>query len=82
MRHPDAYQMLAYCTAYGLDRGYLVYAKDSGAEPRVHRVRNTGQEIVVVTLDVEKEPDDLLADVHALARRVAVEAVDRQAQAA
>ncbi len=71
MRHPDAYQMLAYCTAYGLPRGYLVYAKDSGAEPRVHTIRNSGHEIEVVTLDVEKEPADLLADVDALAERVA-----------
>lgn len=74
MYHPDAYQMLAYCTAYGLPRGYLVYARDSGAESRTHTVRHSGQEIVVSALDVEKEPEDLLADVRALSDRVALDA--------
>ena len=73
MRHADAYQMLAYCTAYGLPRGYLVYAKDSEVEPRIHKIRNSGQEIAVATLDVEKEPEALLADVDVLADRVAQE---------
>jgi 5-methylcytosine-specific restriction enzyme subunit McrC len=72
MRHPDAYQMLAYCIAYDLRRGYLVYAKDSGHEPRLHRVRHSGHEIVVATIDVEKEPDGVLADVAAVARDIAL----------
>lgn len=76
MRHPDAYQMLAYCTAYGLSRGYLVYARDSGAEPRVHRVRNSDCEIVVATLDVELEPSELLVAVDQLAARVASAAAE------
>lgn len=71
MRHPDAYQMLAYCTAYGLPRGYLVYASDSGAEPAVHRIRNANVEIEVVTIDVGLKPDDLLRRARALALRVA-----------
>jgi 5-methylcytosine-specific restriction enzyme subunit McrC len=75
MYHPDAYQMLAYCTAYGLPRGYLVYARDSGAESRTHTVRRSGQEIVVFAVDVEKEPEELLADVRALADRVALDAL-------
>jgi 5-methylcytosine-specific restriction enzyme subunit McrC len=70
MRHDDAYQMLAYCTAYDLSRGYLVYAKDSGAKPRIHHVRNTQQQIVVETLDVEQEPDELLRSVDSLATRI------------
>ena len=41
LRHGDAYQMLAYCTAYGLRRGYLVYAKDTGIEATTHVVRPT-----------------------------------------
>ena len=72
MRHPDAYQMLAYCIAYGLPRGYLVYARDTGEESRTHRVRHSGHEIVVTTIDVEKEPEDLLADVAAVAREIAL----------
>ena len=71
LRHDDAYQMLAYCTAYGLDRGYLVYAKDSGAEPRTHIVRNSEHRIVVRALDVELEPEALLTEVQLLADEVA-----------
>jgi 5-methylcytosine-specific restriction enzyme subunit McrC len=75
LRHGDAYQMLAYCVAYGLRRGYLIYARDSGAEPAVHRVRNLGCELVVTTIDVEREPGDVLAQVERLARQVAREAL-------
>ena len=67
MRHDDAYQMLAYCIAYGLPRGYLVYAKDSGEESRRHRLRNIECEIVVRAIDIERKPEtfaqiDQLAD--------------------
>lgn len=72
LRHEDAYQMLAYCTAYALDRGYLVYAKDSGTEPTTHTVRNLGTNIAVFPLDVELEPELLLKQVDELAARVAL----------
>src|ERR1019366_6141248 len=55
MRNGDAYQMLAYCAGYGLKRGYLVYAKDSVEEARVHVIRSLGIEIEVATIDVRKE---------------------------
>ncbi len=43
--YADLYQMLAYCTALGLDTGHLVYAK--GNEPAVqHQVRNAGTRIL------------------------------------
>jgi 5-methylcytosine-specific restriction enzyme subunit McrC len=71
LRHDDAYQMLAYCTAYGLQRGYLVYAKDTGAEQTTHIVRNANIEIVLRAVDVEQEPDDVLRQVDALADAVA-----------
>jgi len=71
MKHPDAYQMLAYCSAYGLPRGYLIYAKDSGAQAVEHKVRNANVEIIVETLDVGKEPEELLAQVEQLAARLA-----------
>ncbi len=74
MRHGDAYQMLAYCVAYGLPRGYLVYAKGSGVEPRTHRIRNLDCEIVVSAIDVEQEPPDVLKQVEALAAQVAKDA--------
>jgi 5-methylcytosine-specific restriction enzyme subunit McrC len=75
LRHEDAYQMLAYCGAYGLDRGYLVYAKDSGTEPTTHTVRNLGTRIEVFPLDVELQPDRLLKQVDELAGRVAASAM-------
>ena len=71
MRHADAYQMLAYCIAYSLPRGFLVYAKDSGAESRIHTVRHSGHRIIVSAIDVGKEPEDLLQEVRALAAVVA-----------
>jgi 5-methylcytosine-specific restriction enzyme subunit McrC len=79
LRHDDAYQMLAYCTAYGLDRGYLVYAKDTGTEPTIYLVRNANTEIVVAALDVEQEPEDVLRQVGALADAVATAVVGRAA---
>lgn len=70
MRHPDAYQMLAYCTAYDLPRGYLVYARDQGEESRTHVIRNGGKHIIVTSIDVEREPDEVLAQVQRLADQV------------
>ena len=67
----DAYQMLAYCTALQLRRGFLVYAKDSGEEARAHDVRNAEAVIEVRTLDVEVEPEDLLKQVDSLANEIA-----------
>ncbi|MFG3420590.1 McrC family protein [Micromonospora sp. NPDC048063] len=58
----DAYQMLAYCVAYQLTRGHLVYA--SGEHPPVrHVVRNAGIEIVCHALDLDADPAGLLARV-------------------
>jgi 5-methylcytosine-specific restriction enzyme subunit McrC len=71
MPNADAYQMLAYCTALDLSRGFLVYAKDSGEEARIHQVRNSCCTIEVRTLDVELEPEALLAQVHTLAKGIA-----------
>jgi 5-methylcytosine-specific restriction enzyme subunit McrC len=75
MPNADAYQMLAYLFAFGLQRGYLVYARDSGEESRRHSIRNTDREIVVTAIDVEQEPEVVLAQVRDLAADVAAEAV-------
>ena len=74
MRHGDAYQMLAYCIAYHLPRGYLVYARDSGTESQTHRVRNLDCEIIVTAINVEQKPTDLLQQVETLATQVARDA--------
>src|SRR5262249_54706180 len=49
MPNPDGYQMLAYCTALRLIRGFLLYAKDSGEENRSLRVTNSDHVIEVRT---------------------------------
>lgn len=76
--HPneDLYQMLAYCTALGLDEGHLVYAAGR-ADTRAHEVRGAagpgGQGIRIHqhALDMDTEPAALLAVFRALAARVA-----------
>lgn len=66
----DLYQMLAYCTALGMDRGHLVYAK--GNEPAVtHRVRNVGVEIVQHAVDLDQPRQGLLKDMRRIAYDVA-----------
>ncbi|MEE6261173.1 McrC family protein [Plantactinospora sonchi] len=65
----DMYQMLAYCTAYGLPRGHLVYA--AGGTPSRHVVRNAGTEIVCHFLDLGRAPADLLTEVNRLAEEIA-----------
>lgn len=62
----DLYQLLAYCTALDLNRGYLVYAA-GGGQPTTHIVRNAGVEIVCHALDLTAPPDRLLSQVRNLA---------------
>jgi 5-methylcytosine-specific restriction enzyme subunit McrC len=66
----DAYQMLAYCIAFGLDSGYLVYAKDTGQELLEHVVRDSEIMIRVRSIDVEREPAEVLSQIHALADEI------------
>jgi 5-methylcytosine-specific restriction enzyme subunit McrC len=72
MPNADAYQMLAYCIALDLQRGYLVYAKDASEDERLHRIVRHGYEIDVRSVDVELEPDDLLGQMQSLADSIAV----------
>lgn len=76
----DAYQMLGYCTALELSRGYLVYAKDAGEVARTHVVKHVGVELAVRTVDVEHEPDSLLASVEQLAGEIATAGMARTAR--
>jgi 5-methylcytosine-specific restriction enzyme subunit McrC len=69
----DAYQMLAYTLAYELDRGWLIYAREPDQQSVEHEIPTAGKTLVVTALDVGKEPVDLLAEVDALARQLAVE---------
>ena len=65
----DLYQLLAYCTVLGLDRGHLVYAKGS-EEPAHHVVRRSGIEIICHAVDLSHRPDELLAQIQGLARLI------------
>lgn len=67
----DAYQMLAYTLAYGLEKGWLVYAREPHQQSVEHEIPSAGKTLVVTALDVGREPDDLLAEVDALADRIA-----------
>jgi 5-methylcytosine-specific restriction enzyme subunit McrC len=70
----DAYQMLAYCTALGLERGWLVYAKDAGEADRDHVVARLGTVLHVRAIDVERSPEEVLAAVDELAGAIAASA--------
>jgi 5-methylcytosine-specific restriction enzyme subunit McrC len=64
----DVYQMLAYCTALRLDRGYLIYAKGQG-EALAHRIVNTDPaiEIIQYPLDLADSATGLLTQMDRLA---------------
>ncbi len=66
----DIYRMLAYCTAADLVSGLLVYASEGAADSTVHRIRNTGKAIEVISVDLEGSPEHTLLQVQALAERV------------
>jgi len=61
----DHYQMLAYGTALGVPRAWLVYA--GVGKPRSRRVLNTGVSVAEFPLDLSQEPEALLAKVRKLA---------------
>lgn len=66
----DLYQMLAYCTALDLRRGHLIYAKGNEPAER-HTVVNTGIEIVQHAVDLDADPEALLAEVRSIALHIA-----------
>ena len=66
----DLYQLLAYCTVLGLDRGHLVDAKGS-EEPAHHVVRRSGTEIICHAVDLDSEPVVLLHQIQDLASHIA-----------
>ncbi|MHB1430530.1 MAG: McrC family protein [Streptosporangiaceae bacterium] len=69
----DLYQMLAYCTALSLPRGYLIYARGA-AEAARHVVRQAGIEILAHALDLDVDPGALLSQVGDLAGELAAAA--------
>ncbi|MHC1558085.1 McrC family protein [Actinomycetospora sp. C-140] len=75
----DLYQMLAYCTALGLDRGYLLYARGLGPT-REHVVRRAGVVLACRAIDLDQEPSSLLADIGGFAAGLADEVASRTSE--
>lgn len=73
--HPDMYQLLAYTTAAKRPRGLLVYA--AGERPEgVHQIPPAAKQITVRTLNLDTDPDTLLAQITQLAGLVREQAAD------
>jgi 5-methylcytosine-specific restriction enzyme subunit McrC len=70
----DVYQLLAYCTALRLPRGYLVYAKQGAEKIGEIEIRNADCKVCVRTVDLELEPDALLGQVARLGAEIAARA--------
>ena len=70
-RHPDIYQMLAYCTAADLPAGLLVYAAGE-SDPGVHHIKNIGKTIEVATLDLTGCPESILKRIRTIAQLIEV----------
>jgi len=66
----DAYQMLAYCTRLGLQRGLLVYADPDRQRNGSTIIRNAGIEIIATALDISGSIADLQSSITALANLV------------
>ena len=77
----DLYQLLAYCTVLRLRTGHLVYAKGNEV-PACHVVRSSGIEIRCHALDLNQEPEELLAQMRGLARLIAATRLMPEALAA
>ena len=65
----DVYQMLAYCTAYGLNVGHLIYPTGE-RDPTEYVIRNAGTRIVVHALPLDQRPAALLEAVDRMASRI------------
>ncbi|SEJ51641.1 McrC family protein [Demequina mangrovi] len=73
-RNADVYQLLAYCTALGTDTAWLVHAGGANTRGEGPAISIRGADITVRqwTLDLAASPNDVLAQVSALAERVLV----------
>jgi 5-methylcytosine-specific restriction enzyme subunit McrC len=68
-RNPDAYQMLAYCTALGVKEGWLVHASSAAKAGESPAILVTGADVTIRQwgLDLSASPDEILSQVAALA---------------
>ena len=66
----DLYQLLAYCTVFGLRHGHLVYAKATRIRPGTSCARSS-IEIFCHAVDLDQPPDLLLTTMGDLAGKIA-----------
>jgi 5-methylcytosine-specific restriction enzyme subunit McrC len=78
MPNADVYQMLAYCTAFGLPHGHLVYAA-SQERPASHRIARTPITIAAHTVDLDVAIPELLTAVDVIADGLAAQMDPRSA---
>ena len=71
----DLYQLLAYCTVLGLNRGHLVYAKGN-EYPAHYIIRRSGIEILCHAIDLGQDPAELLGQIHDLADLIATTSLE------
>jgi len=82
VKHPDAYQLLAYTTATRRRRGLLVYAAGDDLEEGgslavgAHRIVEADKVIEVRALDLDVPPDQVLEQVDELAAEVRRQRLD------
>jgi 5-methylcytosine-specific restriction endonuclease McrBC regulatory subunit McrC len=69
MLNADVYQLLAYTISSDLPGGLLIYAAGEH-EPVTHYIRHVEKELKVVTLDLQGDPDDVLAQISKVAQHV------------
>jgi 5-methylcytosine-specific restriction enzyme subunit McrC len=70
----DAYQMLAYCIALSVPRGFLIYAKDERERSRTYTIRRHGYVVEVRVVDLESVPSEVLTQVDGIAEEIANDA--------
>jgi 5-methylcytosine-specific restriction enzyme subunit McrC len=69
VKNADIYQLLAYATATGLQGGMVVYAKGQDTQ-RTYQIPGADKKLVVRTIDLDADPDDVLEQVRHLASSV------------
>ncbi len=69
IKHPDLYQLLAYLVATGLPAGVLVYPLTE-AQSVDHYIPGAGVTMLIRTIDLSGQPEQILATVDRLAREL------------
>lgn len=65
----DIYQMLAYCTRFGLTDGHLIYARGVN-RPQSHRIVGSEVNIHCHSIELNQEPEELLSSVEEIGSRI------------